>query len=243
VGQSVGMAIVWGLGGLLVALGAVLVAVSVLRRGGPAESQRLGVVAGLVMTALGVVAISAAALAGGDDDGDDAATTGTRTTESPSTSSDDGASDDDDGGGGRSTSSSVPDGDIPLPDCVEQHLAAEPVVADEDHYRLDEGVSRQVIVVMHAADAIALNLVDDGELLGVMRIGDQTLPVDDILHVYDVVDPSCQAVPFTPQDTADEAAQTHRTVVPLELAGQRYEVTFFQDGIEPELDVVLRRVA
>jgi hypothetical protein len=237
------MAIVWGLGGLLVALGAVLVAVSVLRRGGPAENRRLGVVAGLVMTGLGVVAISAAALAGGDD-GDDAVTTGTQASESPSTSSDDTATDGGGGGGGgRSTSSSVPDGDIALPDCAEQHLAAEPVVADDDHYRLDEGVNRQVILVMHAADAIALNLVDDGELLGVMRIGDQTLPVDDILHVYDVVDPSCQPVPFTPQDTDDEAAQTHRTVVPLELAGQRYEVTFFQDGIQPELDVVLRRVA
>lgn len=239
------MVIMWGVGGLLIALGAVLVVVSLLRRGGPAD-QRLAVVSGLVMTGLGVLAISVAALAGDDDGGGDTATTGTEATgSSSSTSPDDGASDGNggDGGGGRSTSSSVPDGDIPLPDCAEQHLAAEPVVADEDHYRLDEGVNRQVIVVMHAADAIALNLVDGGELLGVMRIGDQTLPVDDILHVYDVVDASCQVVPFTPQDTADEAAQTHRTVVALELAGQRYEVTFFQDGIQPELDVVLRRVA
>jgi hypothetical protein len=230
------MAIVWASGGLLVALGVVLVLVSLLRRDGSAENQRLGVVAGLVMTGLGVVAISAAALAGDDDsdDPDTAAAAETTTSESTSTSLDDGAT-------GRDPSDEDDDR-AALPECLEQHLATEPVVAEQDRYRLDEGVNRQVIVIMHAADGIALELHDGDELLGVMRIGDQAIPVDDTLHVFDVVDTSCQPVAFTPQDTDDEAAQTHRTVIPLDLGGRRYEVSFLQSGIEPELDVVLRRV-
>jgi hypothetical protein len=219
---------------------------SLLRRGAPPQNQRLTVVSGLVMTALGVVAISAAALAGGDDDDDagDQVVAGRQTTSSEVRVDKSGGEGDDEGGGTGGTSEPADDepGAGELPDCFDQFLAEEPVVAEENHILLDEGVNRQVVVNMHAADAIALELVEDDELLGVMRVGDQALPVSDALHIYDVVDPSCQHLPFTPQDTDDEVADTHRTVVPLDLAGRRYEVTFVQHGIQTELDVVLRRV-
>lgn len=242
------MVILWGVGGLLVVLGAVLVMASLLRRGATPENQRLTVISGLVMTALGVAAISAAALAGGDDDDDagDQVAAGGPTTSSevgvdkPGDEGDDG----DDGGETGDTSEPTDDevGFGELPDCFDQFLAEEPVVAEENHILLDEGVNRQVVVNMHTADAIALELVEDDELLGVMRVGDQAVPVSDALHIYDVVDPSCQHIAFTPQDTDDEVADTHQTVVPLDLAGRRYEVTFVQHGIQTELDVVLRRV-
>lgn len=258
--------LVWALGGLLVVLGVVLVGASLLRRGGAAENPTLWLVSGLVMTALGVVAISAAALAGDGDSGDggDRVAAGTRTTASPGESgpAEGDQGDDRDGGGDRAPGdargSSGPsddwddsDGDpseddaavVPeLPACFDQHLSDEPVVAEADHRRLEEGVDQQLLVTMHAADAIALVLVESGDLLGVMRIGDQAVPADDTLHVYDVVDAACQPVAFTPQDTDDDVAQTHRTVVPLDLAGRRYEVDFLQTGLTPELDVILRRV-
>lgn len=241
------MVIVWGVGGLLVVLGAVLVVVSLLRRGAPPENQRLTVISGLVMTGLGVVAISAAALAGGDDDDDsqDGVVAAEQTTSSQP-SADEG--DEGDGGDDLGSSSDDPADERPtggseLPACFDQHLAAEPVVADSDHVLLDEGVNRQVIVTMHSADAIALELVDGDELLGVMRVGDQAIPVSDTLHVFDVVDGACQPVAFTPQDTDDQVADTHQTVIPLELGGRRYEVSFVQNGIQPELDVVMRQVA
>jgi hypothetical protein len=237
------MVIMWGVGGLLIGLGVVLVVASLLGRGGAAENQRLWVVSGLVMTGLGVVAISAAALAGDDDDGGDpVAATGQET----STTSSDGKGDDsgDEGSSGDDDPASDDEGfdggGVALPDCFDEYLSAEPVVAEANHLRLDEGVNRQLIPNMHQADAIALELVDGDELLGVMRVGDQAMPVSDTLHVFDAVDPSCQAVPFTPQDTDDQVADTHQTVIPLELGGRQYEVTFVQHGIQPELDVVLR---
>jgi hypothetical protein len=243
----------WILGGLLVAFGCALLVAAVVQKGRSAESQRLTMLAALAMVAIGAVAVGAGALAGeddGDDDGDPVAVGASDTTETSATA---GETSEPSGGDGGTDLGDKPDdepgsesgeasGDVPLPDCVEDHIAAEPRVHPEDHQQIDVGVDNRVLVAMHQFEAIALELVDGEELIAVARVGDQALPVDDTLVVHDVVDPSCAPVSFTPEATADEVAETHTTVIPLELDGRSYELTFVQHSIQPELDVILEEV-
>lgn len=249
------MTAMWILGGLLVTIGVALLVAALVQKGRSPESQRLTIVAAVAMVAIGAVAFSAGALAGDDDDGREVsadASDTTTTAAAPDDQSSDDASPldkDDDGTGtgsasndGTGSDDGSSGGETPLPECFDDHLGRSPRVHPDDHYRLDIGVDERVLVVMHQLDAVAVELVDDDEVLGVLRVADQVMPVEDILLVHDAVDAGCEAVPYTPAETADDVAGTHTTVIPLQLAGRNYEVTFVQNGVNPELEVVLRQV-
>jgi hypothetical protein len=163
-----------------------------------------------------VLVVQVAGCGGSDDDSDATATpdTSTSPTDDSTTTS------------GETSSQAEP------PECFADHLAGSPVVGVEDHQRLVEGISVEVLIVEHSEEAIALELEDADEVIGVMRVSEGDL-VDYEVVVYDLVDATCARVPATPQRTADEIANTAQTVVPIELEGRSYEVVFDQ-GRRPD---------
>jgi hypothetical protein len=197
--------------------------VASLGRGG----RRQHVIAGVVLPVLVVLS----ACGGSDDDSDSTATTRDRSTTTEP------AEDDSTSTSEEAASQAEP------PECFEDHLAGSPVVDVEDHQRLVEGIGVEVVVVDHSEEAIALELEDADEVIGVMRVGDGGLSDIEVL-VFDLVDASCTRVPFTPQQTADEVNNTMRTVVPFQLAGRPYEVVFEQEGdVDPTPTTTFRRTA
>lgn len=189
------------------------------------RGRRQGAVVGVVLAVLVVLA----ACGGSDDDSDATATSRDASTTSRPADEDD-----------STTTSEEASSEAEPPGCFEDHLAGSPVVDVEDHQRLVEGISVEIVVVDHSEEAIALELEDADEVIGVMRIGDGGLTEIEVL-VFDLVDASCTRVPFTPQQTADEVNNTTRTVVPFQLEGRPYEVVFEQEGVDPIATTTFRR--
>jgi hypothetical protein len=187
--------------------------------------RRQQVMAGVVLP----VVMGLAACGGSDGDSDATATTRDRSTTTRPAAEDD-----------STTTSEETGSQAEPPVCFEDHLAGSPVVDADDHQRLVEGISVEVVIVDHSEEAIALELEDAGEVVGVMRIGDGGLTEYEVL-VFDLVDASCTRVPFTPQQTADEVNNTRRTVVPFQLDGRAYEMVFEQEGVGPIATTTFRR--
>jgi hypothetical protein len=176
----------------------------------------------------------------GSDDDDSGGTTATTVTSRSTTSESSVPTKQD--GAGSTTSTSAASGRAAVPECFESHLTSDPVVAAEDHQRLVRDISVEVTVVAHRQDAIALELEDDGRVIGAMRIAGGGIQQIDI-QVFDVVDASCAPVPFTPRQTADEVKDTRQTVVPFDLEGRGYEVVFDQTGVGPTATTTFRRAS
>jgi hypothetical protein len=185
-----------------------------------------------VAVTLVVPAVLGLAACGSDDDDSATSRSATTTSTAPSSTSSTDKTSGGSKGGGSTTSETTVEERAPVPDCFQSHLTSDPAVAPEDRQRLVRDVTVEVTVVQHRQEALALELEDDGEVVGVMRVADGGLATVEI-QVFDVVDATCTPVRFTPQRTADEVNDTRRTVVPFTLVGRHYEVVFDQSGVGP----------
>jgi hypothetical protein len=192
------------------------------------RSVRWWLVIGPLLVTL-VVSAACASESSDDDVLDDEGTTTTATATEPDSDS-------------TTTSEAPAPGSAEPPACFEEHLASDPVVDAQDHDRLVEGISIEVTIVEHSEEAIALELEDAGEVIGVLRIADGGLTQIEV-QLFDLVDATCQRVPFTPQQSSDEVNDTRQTVVPFELDGTGYEVVFDQRGVGPIATTTFRRTS
>jgi hypothetical protein len=197
-------------------LGAVVVATAVLRRRQPDQPpQTVTVLAGLALAVLGTVALSAATLAhdSDSDDEDQATPTSRQGQELPA-----------DTAPSTGPPSDPPDTLAPAPDCVDRHLARDPIVRAENRIRLHADVTLPVSPNV----ATALELADQDDVIGVVRLIHE--PVADYVHVYDAVDATCTPIPdATPTNTTDREEDTTRTVLALRMDDVDYTLTI--DGV------------